>query len=144
MKRIISLIILIVCVMLLSSQAFAKTLEATLKVGDEIWLDRDGLYLRFDGVHVDERCPEGIDCYWSGYLLAHIEVMVDSGSMSTRSFSDVDNPTLGLSNKRVAGRYTISLDKNSILPPRVYDIANKMHKPIKEEEYQIKLIVEFE
>ncbi|MCI0389061.1 MAG: hypothetical protein MOB07_09910 [Acidobacteria bacterium] len=40
--------------------------EFELKIDQEALLEGEGLTVRFDSVLEDSRCPEGVDCIWSG------------------------------------------------------------------------------
>lgn len=54
--------------------------EFRLPIGREAVLDGEGLVIRFVGVLEDSRCPQGVDCIWSGN--ARIEISLSQSGVS--------------------------------------------------------------
>jgi hypothetical protein len=40
--------------------------EFEIKLGQEVWIKREGLKISFSNVTEDSRCPTGVDCIWAG------------------------------------------------------------------------------
>ena len=69
--------------------------EFEMKIDQEALLEGEGLTVRFDSVLEDSRCPEGVDCIWSGNAKirlkpskqkqtpATIELNTDAGAKSS-------------------------------------------------------------
>ncbi len=40
--------------------------EFEIKLGQEVWIKKEGLKVSFSNVTEDSRCPTGVDCIWAG------------------------------------------------------------------------------
>ncbi len=40
--------------------------EFEIKLGQEVWIKKEGLKISFSNVAEDSRCPTGVDCIWAG------------------------------------------------------------------------------
>ncbi len=40
--------------------------EFEIKLGQEVWIKREGLKVSFNNVAEDSRCPTGVECIWAG------------------------------------------------------------------------------
>lgn len=40
--------------------------EFEIRLGQQVWIKREGLRISFNNVAEDSRCPKGVDCIWAG------------------------------------------------------------------------------
>ncbi|MEW6211959.1 MAG: hypothetical protein AB1631_26625, partial [Acidobacteriota bacterium] len=64
--------------------------EITIKVGREV--STDGLKIKFESVTDDSRCPQGVDCVWSGNAEAVFKVKSTGDEVATVKLNTDLNP----------------------------------------------------
>ncbi len=75
--------------------------------GQEASID-GGLRVRFTDVFEDSRCPERVECFWTGQARLSIEVQPTGDPPSTLQFNTNPAPGQNVSTGRV-GEYTIAM-----------------------------------
>lgn len=102
--------------------------EFELKIDQEALLEGEGLTVRFDSVLEDSRCPEGVDCIWSG----NAKIRLKSGKQKQTPATVELNTDAGAKSSSYLN-YEIKL---VALKPRP-----KADKPVQPDEYRAVLIV---
>jgi hypothetical protein len=102
--------------------------EFELKINQEAMLEGEALTVEFESVLEDSRCPEGVDCIWSG----NAKVRLRSGKQKQTSAAVELNTDVGSKSSSYLN-YEIRL---VALKPRP-----KADKPIQPNEYRAVLIV---
>lgn len=102
--------------------------EFELKINQEAMVEGEGLAVAFESVLEDSRCPEGVDCIWSG----NAKIKVRSGKQKQTLATIELNTNVG---PKISSylNYEISL---VALKPRP-----KADKPVQPNEYKATLIV---
>ena len=89
--------------------------EFELKINQEAMVEGEGLAVVFESVLEDSRCPEGVDCIWSGNAKikvrsgkqkqtpAHVELNTDVGSKSS-SYLNYEIRLIALKPRRKADK----------------------------------------
>jgi len=102
--------------------------EFTLPIGREVTLSGTGLVISFKSVVEDSRCPEGVDCIWSGN--AKVEIGV--------SRPGVEPGKLLLNTHLAPQSGSYSSYKISLLALNPYPRSGETINP---EKYQVKLMI---
>jgi hypothetical protein len=102
--------------------------EFELKINQEATIEGEGLIVAFESVLEDSRCPEGVDCIWSGNAKIKVRSSKQKQTPATAELNtDVGSKSSSYSN------YEISL---VALKPRP-----KADKAVQPDEYKATLIV---
>jgi hypothetical protein len=101
--------------------------EIQLKIGETVTLDGGNLTIKFKSLAGDGRCPEGIECVWTGNAKVILEVSKLEIALNTSLDGD------GGPMEQVVGNYNIQL--REVLR---YPKWGEEHKP---ESYSIKIVV---
>lgn len=48
--------------------------EFTLRIGQTAWIEGEQLFIRFNGIRNDSRCPRDVTCIWAGEVLCEMTV----------------------------------------------------------------------
>ena len=102
--------------------------EFGLKINQEAMIEGEGLAVRFESVLEDSRCPEGVDCIWSG-----------NAKIRLRSVKQKQTPAAVELNTDVGSKSSSYLNyeiRLVALKPRT-----KADKPIQPNEYRATLII---
>jgi hypothetical protein len=102
--------------------------EFELKINQEAMIEGEALAVEFESVLEDSRCPEGVDCIWSG----NAKIRLKSGKQKQTPAAVELNTHVGSKSSSYLN-YEISL---VALKPRP-----KADKPIQPNEYRATLIV---
>jgi hypothetical protein len=102
--------------------------EFELKINQQAMLEDEGLAVEFESVLEDSRCPEGVDCIWSGN--AKIKIKLDK-KMQTPATSELNTDAGPKSSSYL--NYEVKL---VALKPRT-----KANEAIKPSEYIAALII---
>jgi hypothetical protein len=102
--------------------------EFELKINQEATIEGEGLIVAFESVLEDSRCPEGVDCIWSG----NAKIKVRSSKQKQTSATTELNTDVGAKSSSYSN-YEISL---IALKPRP-----KADKAVRPDEYKATLIV---
>jgi hypothetical protein len=106
--------------------ACATSEEIVVKAGREVSIE--GLKIRFESVTDDSRCPQGVDCIWSGNAEAVFKVKATSGEVATVKLNTNLDPKEALCHG-----YRIKLARLDPYPKKDQRIAS--------DQYQAALIV---
>jgi hypothetical protein len=102
--------------------------EFELKINQEAMIEGEALTVAFESVLEDSRCPEGVDCIWSG----NAKIRLRSGKQKLTPEAIELNTNVGSKSSSYLN-YDISL---VALKPRP-----KADKPLQPNEYRVTLIV---
>jgi len=102
--------------------------EFELKINQEAAIEGEGLAVVFESVLEDSRCPEGVDCIWSG----NAKIRIRSSKQKHATASIELNTNVGPKSSSYLG-YEIKLVE---LKPRP-----KADKPVQSNEYKATLII---
>lgn len=100
----------------------------TLKIGETVEVATNTLSINFEEVAEDSRCAEGVDCFWEGQAIVHLQVNATDKVVVIKrdAREDLAKDTL---NNMV---YTLL----SVLP------LTNIEKPIAKEDYVIEVTVD--
>jgi hypothetical protein len=76
--------------------------------GQEASINGEGLHVRFTDVLEDSRCPERVECFWTGQARVAVLVQADGREPKTLEFNTNPAPGHTISTGRAQG-YTVSL-----------------------------------
>ncbi|QRQ62222.1 hypothetical protein [Sphingobacterium multivorum] len=65
--------------------------------------------IKFNGISEDSRCPEGVNCIWSGVAVAEIEIVEKATKPTTIKLATIDLQDRGYQRTANTNGYTISL-----------------------------------
>jgi hypothetical protein len=102
--------------------------ECELKIDQEVTIDGEDLAVVFESVTEDSRCPEGVDCVWSGNANIHVRT-----SKSKQASANIELNTDRGPKSSSYLNYEIRLV--ALKPNRKPDVA------IRPEEYRATLII---
>lgn len=103
-----------------------------LKNGENKFLKSQAMNITFKGISEDSRCPEGVNCIWSGVAVAEVELMGLATRPMTVSLATINMPSKNYSKSAVFNGYKIELKE--LLPA-------KREGEMKSEEYKIGVTV---
>ncbi len=105
-----------------------------LKGGKAASINGEHLRLRFADVLEDSRCPERVECFWTGQARVAVVVQPDGGEPTTLEFNTNPAPGQTVSTGRV-GEYTVATIQSLDPYPQTPD------EPIALAEYRATLTV---
>ncbi|MEN5058388.1 hypothetical protein [Sphingobacterium kitahiroshimense] len=118
------------------NQRDTKVEKIELSEGNEKWLTKYPLRIKFRAITEDSRCPEGVDCIWAGVAVAQIEVIEKGGQPYSVNLATTAMPAKGYKTSAEVNGYTIALE--SLAP---YPKAQHTTKTLKGS-YKIAIIVQ--
>jgi hypothetical protein len=112
-----------------------------IQVNQEVSFDNGNLKIKFLRVVEDRRCPEGLNCYWSGY--AKVEIAVHAGKVDYghHFISNINNEAYNLTNTISVAGYKIELKFAGISPSRKFNPKKRIKIEVNPEDYAIQLFV---
>jgi len=136
-----TVILLLIFLLASTFKGECGSFDTEIKVNQEVSLDKDNLKIKFLRVVEDKRCPEGLNCYWSGY--AKVEIVVNAGKTDYghHFISNIDNEAYNLTNVISVAGYRIELKFSGIIPSRKFDSNKRIKKEVNPEDYVIQLFV---
>ncbi|MBW1847285.1 MAG: hypothetical protein JRJ27_09130 [Deltaproteobacteria bacterium] len=134
-------ILLLIFVLAGTLKGECGSFDTEIKVNQEVSLDNDNLKIKFLRVVEDKRCPEGLDCYWSGYAKAEIVVNAGKVDYGHHFISNINNEAYNLANTISVSGYRIELKFSGIKPSRKFDSKKRIKIEVNPEDYVIQLFV---
>lgn len=108
--------------------------EFQLKIGQTAFIKSEGLQIKFLDITGDSRCPEGVDCFWSGDIVIDVEVSIDKDFLELQQEQEIKSQ-LNMHKKELLFQgYSIKLIKVDPYP--------KENLETKERDYIASFIVE--
>ena len=139
MKKLV--IFLLIFLLAVTSQGICASFDTEIRINQEVSLDNDNLKIKFLRVVEDKRCPEGLQCYWSGYAKAEIVVSVGKFDYGHHFISNINNEMYNLTNEISVAGYRIELKFGGISPSRKFDPKERKKMEVNPEDYVIQLFV---
>ncbi|UQA74284.1 hypothetical protein K2F45_21115 [Sphingobacterium siyangense] len=86
-----------------------ETESVSLAEGQSISLREYPIKIKFKGISEDSRCPEGVNCIWSGVAVAEIEIAEKATEPMIIKLATIDLQDRGYQRTANTNGYTISL-----------------------------------
>jgi len=136
-----AVILLIVFSMAYGIKGECASFKTEIKVNQEVSIDNNNLKIKLIRVVEDKRCPEVLDCYWSGYAKVEIGVKVGKVDYGYHFISNINNKAYNLTNEISVSDYRIKLEFLGIKPSKRLDNEKRIKKKVNPEDYMIQLVV---